>query len=49
MSRRLLVFLSTVPFVLLAAMAGLRAQPPDTGAVARRVIIFARIGGGGHG
>jgi arylsulfatase A-like enzyme len=40
MSRRLLVFLSTLPFVLLATMAGLRAQPQDTGAAARRVIIF---------
>ena len=40
MSRRLLVFLSTLPFVLLATMAGLRAEPQDTGAAARRVIIF---------
>ena len=39
MSRRLLVFL-TLPFVLLATMEGLRAQPQDTGAAARRVIIF---------
>jgi arylsulfatase A-like enzyme len=40
MSRRLLVFLRTMPFVLLATMAGLRAEPQDTGAAARRVIIF---------
>ena len=40
MSKRLLVFLSTLPFVLLATMAGLRAQPQDTGAAGRRVIIF---------
>jgi hypothetical protein len=40
MSRRLLVFLSTLPFVLLATMAGLRAQPQDMGPAARRVIIF---------
>jgi predicted AlkP superfamily pyrophosphatase or phosphodiesterase len=40
MSRRLLVFLSTLPFVLLATMAGLRAQPQEMGAASRRVIIF---------
>jgi predicted AlkP superfamily pyrophosphatase or phosphodiesterase len=40
MSKRLPVFLSTLPFVLLATMAGLRAQPQDTSAAGRCVIIF---------
>jgi predicted AlkP superfamily pyrophosphatase or phosphodiesterase len=40
MSRRLLVFLSNLSFMLLATMASLRGQPPDTDAVGRRVIIF---------
>src|SRR4051812_15904366 len=39
MKARLLIFLSA-PFVLLGMTTGLRAQPQETGAAARRVIIF---------
>ena len=40
MKARLLIFLSTLSFMLLGMTAGLRAQPQETGAAARRVIIF---------
>jgi arylsulfatase A-like enzyme len=40
MKARLLIFLSALSFMLLGMMAGLRAQPQETGAAARRVIIF---------
>jgi arylsulfatase A-like enzyme len=40
MKTRLLIFLSALSFILLGMMAGLRAQPQETGAAARRVIIF---------
>src|SRR4051794_11906661 len=40
MKARLLIFLSALSFVLLGMTAGLRAQPQETGAAARRVIIF---------
>jgi arylsulfatase A-like enzyme len=37
---RLLIFLSALSFVLLGLAGGLRAQQPDTGPAARKVIIF---------
>src|SRR6267142_2365194 len=40
MKIRLLIFLSALPFMLLGMTAGLRAQQQETGAAARRVIIF---------
>ena len=40
MKARLLIFLSALSFMLLGMTAGLRAQPQETGAAARRVIIF---------
>src|SRR5438270_3555210 len=40
MKARLLIFLSALSFVLLGMTAGLRAQPQETGAAARKVIIF---------
>jgi arylsulfatase A-like enzyme len=40
MKARPLIFLSALSFVLLGMTAGLRAQPQETGAAARRVIIF---------
>ncbi|MDB5612341.1 MAG: hypothetical protein JWP25_9241 [Bradyrhizobium sp.] len=40
MKARLLIFLSALAFMLLGMTAGLRAQPQETGAAARRVIIF---------
>jgi arylsulfatase A-like enzyme len=40
MKARLLIFLSALFFMLLGMTAGLRAQPQETGAAARRVIIF---------
>jgi arylsulfatase A-like enzyme len=40
MKPRLLIFLSALFFILLGMTAGLRAQPQETGAAARRVIIF---------
>src|SRR5437899_6581212 len=40
MKTRLLIFLSALSFMLLAMPGGLRAQPQDMGAAARRVIIF---------
>ena len=40
MKARLLIFPSALSFMLLAMTAGLRAQPQETGAAARRVIIF---------
>jgi arylsulfatase A-like enzyme len=40
MKTRLLIFLSALTFMLLGMPGGLRAQPQDTGAAARRVIIF---------
>ena len=40
MKARLLIFLSALSFILLGMTAGLRAQPQETGAAARRVIIF---------
>jgi arylsulfatase A-like enzyme len=40
MKTRLLIFLSALSFILLGMTAGLQAQPPETGAAARRVIIF---------
>src|SRR4030088_3194424 len=40
MKARLLIFLSALSFMLLEMTAGLRAQPQETGAAARRVIVF---------
>jgi len=40
MKARLLVVLSALSFILPGMAAGLRAQPQDTGAAGRRVIIF---------
>jgi arylsulfatase A-like enzyme len=40
MKARPLIFLSALSFMLLGMTAGLRAQPQETGAAARRVIIF---------
>ena len=40
MKARPLIFLSALSFMLLAMTAGLRAQPQETSAAARRVIIF---------
>ena len=40
MKARLLIFLSALSFMLLGMTAGLQAQPQETGAAARRVIIF---------
>jgi arylsulfatase A-like enzyme len=40
MKARRLIFLSALSFMLLGMTAGLRAQPQETGAAARRVIIF---------
>jgi len=40
MKIRLLIFLSTLPFMLLGMTASLRAQQQETGPAARRVIIF---------
>ena len=40
MKMRLLIVLSALPFMLLGMTAGLRAQQQETGAAARRVIIF---------
>jgi arylsulfatase A-like enzyme len=44
MKARLLIFLSALSFMLLGMTAGLRAQPQETGAAARRVIIFVSDG-----
>ena len=40
MKARLLIFLSALSFILLGMTTGLRAQPQEMGAAARRVIIF---------
>ena len=40
MNARLLIFLSALSFILLGMTTGLRAQPQEMGAAARRVIIF---------
>ena len=40
MKARPLIFLSALSFMLLGMPGGPRAQPQDTGAAARRVIIF---------
>ena len=40
MKTRLLIFVSALSFMLLGMMGDLRAQPQETDAAARRVIIF---------